>query len=650
MMVFFRRICLASLLVAASMPLWAIDFVTPSPEELALKEDPTGSGAPAMIMYRESMTDDDRSYDSEYMRIKIFNEKGRDEYANIELPYVGDYLEVVDIKARTIRPDGTIVPFDGKVYEKTVYRTKRLRVKVKTFAMPDVQPGSIIEYRYGIRRDFDVRYFPMTWSWEVQSEIPTRQLKFSLRQSRYPSKCLWFLADGITPKQVQTGYDLEMKNVPALRIEEDMPPRQMYGMRVQFVYSRTNMELPKSAADFWKGEAGYWGDDIQKFIGNSKAVREEVERVITPEDSAEAKLRKLYARVHRIRNLTVEPEKTEKEIEKGKLDKNHNAADVLARGFGKDWEITRLFVAMARAAGFEALVVRLASRDEYFFQEEWMNYRQLNSEIALVSYEGKQEFLDPGTPRCPFGLLSWEHTGTKGMALRKDQFAWVATPMPKSADASLERKGSLTLDAQGALAGTISLTWQGQSALEQRLLGFGQDEVARAKQLEDQVKEWMPQGATIKATKTSGWDSAVEPLQADFEITLPSFATATGKRMLLPVSVLQSRKQVFDSSQREYPVYFSYPYRVVDDIEISVPAQLQVDALPPARSAKRDFGRYESSRAAEAGRFRMKRTLVIDGMVFPIEAYPEIRQFFSDVRTADEEMAAFKLSESAQRN
>jgi hypothetical protein len=52
----------------------------------------------------------------------------------------------------------------------------------------------------------------------------------------------------------------------------------------------------------------------------------------------------------------------------------------------------------------------------------------------------------------------------------------------------------------------------------------------------------------------------------------------------------------------------------------------------------------------QAGRLRMKRTFVIDGIVFPTEAYPYIRQFFSDVRTADEEMAAFKFSESATRN
>src|SRR5262245_55926024 len=326
---FSIRICFVALLLIVSSPVFAqSDFVPPSPEELAMKEDPTGSGAPAMILYRESITDDDRSYRWEYVRIKIFNEKGRDKYSNIELEYIEDFLEIVDIKARTIRPDGVIVPFDGKTYEKTVDRMKRFRVKVKAFAMPDVQPGSIIEFRYGIRRDYDYRYVPMTWYWEVQEEIPTRLLKFSLRQSRYPSKCLWFLAEGIKPKQVQTGYDLEMKNVPALRIEEDMPPKRMYGMRVQFVYSRTNMELHKNAADFWKEEAGYWSDDIQKFIGGPKAVREEVEKVIAPDDSAEAKLRKLYARVHRIRNLTFEPEKTEKEIEKGKLDKNRDVGDV----------------------------------------------------------------------------------------------------------------------------------------------------------------------------------------------------------------------------------------------------------------------------------------------------------------------------------
>jgi hypothetical protein len=63
MLTFSIRICFVLLLLAVSSTAFALsDFVAPSPDELAMKEDPTGSGAPAMILYRESITDPGEHY------------------------------------------------------------------------------------------------------------------------------------------------------------------------------------------------------------------------------------------------------------------------------------------------------------------------------------------------------------------------------------------------------------------------------------------------------------------------------------------------------------------------------------------------------------------------------------------------------------
>jgi len=52
------------------------------------------------------------------------------------------------LKARTIRPDGTIANFEGKAFDKTIVKAKGVKYLAKTFSMPDVQVGSIIEYHY----------------------------------------------------------------------------------------------------------------------------------------------------------------------------------------------------------------------------------------------------------------------------------------------------------------------------------------------------------------------------------------------------------------------------------------------------------------------------------------------------------------------
>ncbi len=113
-----------------------------------------------------------------YVRLKVLTEKGK-EYANVELKYAsgnnGGGYTVSDIQGRTIHPDGTIIPFTGKPYEKLIEKTQGyegFKYMAKVFTLPDVEVGSIIEYRYSLR--YDDNYF-MSPDWFIQSELFLRK-------------------------------------------------------------------------------------------------------------------------------------------------------------------------------------------------------------------------------------------------------------------------------------------------------------------------------------------------------------------------------------------------------------------------------------------------------------------------------------------
>ena len=72
-----------------------------------------------MILYREEYTDSMNSYVTEYYRIKIFTASGK-KYGDIEIPFNKRFSSVNDLKARTILPDGKIVEFTGKPFEKVL--------------------------------------------------------------------------------------------------------------------------------------------------------------------------------------------------------------------------------------------------------------------------------------------------------------------------------------------------------------------------------------------------------------------------------------------------------------------------------------------------------------------------------------------------
>ncbi|MGA7908759.1 MAG: DUF3857 domain-containing protein, partial [Candidatus Sulfotelmatobacter sp.] len=124
-------------------------FQPVSPEELKMTSEPLAPGAPAVILYRQVDRDDNgrTSHEDEYVRIKILTEEGR-KYADVEIPFSKESDSVVGIHARTIKPDGSIVDFDGKVFEKPLVKARGLRVLAKTFTLPGVEVGSIIEYFY----------------------------------------------------------------------------------------------------------------------------------------------------------------------------------------------------------------------------------------------------------------------------------------------------------------------------------------------------------------------------------------------------------------------------------------------------------------------------------------------------------------------
>jgi Domain of Unknown Function with PDB structure (DUF3857) len=135
-------VCTVAMIVAAG--LWKTSTVNGdewqpiSQEELKMTSVPEAPGAPAVILYRQVDRNDSTRAGSEYdyQRIKVLTEAGR-RYANVEIAFEKGRESVTSIKARTIRPDGTIANFDGKVYEQTIEKTKGQKVLAKTFTLPD---------------------------------------------------------------------------------------------------------------------------------------------------------------------------------------------------------------------------------------------------------------------------------------------------------------------------------------------------------------------------------------------------------------------------------------------------------------------------------------------------------------------------------
>jgi len=219
-----------------------IGFQPVVPDDLKMTAGPQAPGAPAIILFRQVDRDDNgrTSHENDYFRIKILTEEGR-KYADIEIPYFKDNEKIVVVSARTIRPDGSIVNFDGKVFDKSIVKAKGLKYLAKTFTLPDVQVGSIIEY-YFTRDLAEMLIFDSHWI--LSQDLYTKSAKFSLKpyRSEYQQfSCRWSWQD-LPPgtAQPKEGPDhvvrLEAQNIPAFQTEDFMPPENELKARVDFTY------------------------------------------------------------------------------------------------------------------------------------------------------------------------------------------------------------------------------------------------------------------------------------------------------------------------------------------------------------------------------------------------------------------------------
>ncbi|HSS98826.1 MAG TPA: DUF3857 domain-containing protein [Terriglobales bacterium] len=634
--------------VALSVPMTAsVGFQPPSPDELKMTSEPQAPGAPAIILFRQVDRDDNGHTTNEenYVRIKILTEEGR-KYADVELEYYKESSSIGGIKARTIRPDGTIVNFDGKVFDKTIVKAKGVKYLAKTFTLPDVQVGSIIEYSYS--NNFVENYL-FNSHWILSDELFSKHAKFSLKPyggEGWGVRWTWhLLPEGTEPPK--EGPDkiirLEVVNIPAFRTEDYMPPANELKSRVDFIYSQEYVDF-KNPDKYWHDTGKKWNGRLENFVGKRKAMEQAVAEIVSPGDAPELKLQKIYARVQQLRNTSYEIEKTEQEQKREKQKYASNVEELWKLGYGNGRDLTWLFLGLARAAGFDAYGVWVADRQNYFFNPAVLDGDRLDANVVLVKLNGSDLYLDPGSAFTPYGLLPWTETGVKGLKLDKDGGSWVDTVMPDSSTSKISRTANLKLvPDSGGLEGKLTVTYTGLEASRRRREERHEDETNRKKFLEDEVREFVPAAIEVDLTNKPDWTSSSSSLVAEFNLKVPGWISGAGRRALMPVGLFgASEKHLFDHAERVHPIYFDFLFQTVDDITVELPDGWKVTTIP---NQHKDDGKaisFNTKASTENNKLHLSRILDVNAALLDQKYYGALRNLFMSVRANDEQQVVLQ--------
>lgn len=645
------RTLLTSLLVLTTASALADTWIKPTPEELQMTAEPAAPGAAAIYLLRDERADDKLHVHITYVRLKVLTEKGK-EYADQEISYEGAQFRIFGVEGRTIHSDGTVIPFSGKPYQKLLEKGGKEKYKATVFTLPDVQVGSILEYRYVLSYESNVVVSPR---WFLQGPLYVRKAHFQfvpsdrrlddghggVMQASVAYAALLPPGQSIVYSPAGRFYTLDVEKIPATPNEEFMPPMHNYSFRALFYYT-----IAKSAEEYWANEGKYWSKGVDKFMDAGKLTGAANE-IVTPTDTPAQKLQKIYAAIMKLENTSLTREHSGAE-DKAQGIKVKTAADIWEQKRGNRDELTQLFVGLARAAGFKAYVGIVTNRDRNLFLADYLDMRQLDDDIAIVQVDGKDQFFDPGERYAEFGALHWKHTVTQGIRQNDKGTALFATPVIGYQSTNQTRNAYLVIQPDGKVSGNIRIGLTGNRALRWREFALRNDEDALKEQFEQTVQREVPPGIEVKVQHFLGLTDWDKTLMCVLNVT-GSMGTATAKRVFLPATFFEATSQpLFALDKRTMPVDLDYPLAIQDTVTIKLPPSFTVESLP--KDAEVTFPQnalYRAKFTRDSGEVKSQRLFVMGNAIYRAEEYPQLKDFYQKVNAKDKEPAVVEFTQAA---
>jgi hypothetical protein len=242
--------------------------VTDAERNLKAPQIDPNAGAEALF-WRVHIMDELRGQDPEavlfnYIRIKIFNRRGCDTQGTQSIEYWGSRV-ITDVAGRTIKPDGTILEL-GKdaIFQRDIVKANGRKLKAVSFAMPGVEPGVIIEYRWRERRHNELAEYVRLPFWR---DIPIHEIKYFIRPLiipgfDFPPMRLLPVGVKLPPfSPERDGFEsISVNNIPAYEDEPLMPSEWMVRPWALLYYAEDKKINPDK----------YWADVAKKSYGTLK--------------------------------------------------------------------------------------------------------------------------------------------------------------------------------------------------------------------------------------------------------------------------------------------------------------------------------------------------------------------------------------------
>lgn len=626
---------------------FADDWKPIDPADLALKAPLVEKDADAEAIFWEIRIDDsvvDELSLKNYVRIKVFTDRGKESQSKIDLRYLGSN-RIKDIAARVIKADGTILELKKEdVFERTIVKVNGEKVKAKSFALPGVEPGSIVEYRWR-----EVRAYASAdrLRLQFQRDIPAQSVTYFLKPFMGMRYMPFHIGETRFVKDKDGFSKLTLNNVPAFHEEPKMPPDDQVRSWV-FLYYTEEDKIDQDR--YWKDK----GKALYEVVKDSMKVNDDVKTaalgIIGDAATPEAKLQRIYDFCRTKIKNTSDDASGISDDERKKLKENKSPADTLKRGMGSNSDIDYLFAALAKAGGFDARLALSGNRDDLFFNRRMANTAFLQSSFIAVKVGEQWQYFSPSEMYTSYGMLGWPEEGQETLITDAKEPIWTLTGTSGPEKSAEKRTAKLTLLEDGTLEGDVRIEYSGNLGYDKKEYNDDDSPSEREETLRNSVKNRIST-AELSDIKIENVADPIKPFAYTYHVRVPGYAQRTGKRIFLqPAFFEHGVSPLFSSSERKHDVYFHYPWLEEDEVTINLPdgyALDNADAPAPIRSAPVTEYTPTIGATKDGKQLVYKRRFYFGGggnIVFPVSSYNSLKTLFDMINKADNHTITLKQS------
>ena len=578
-------------------------------------------------------------------RLKIFKESGI-KWASIEIPYYrkGDiYEEVYDIEATTYNMENG--NFSKSLLDLKSCHEEKINEywNNKKFAMPNVKPGSIIEYRYKVRSQFLFNFR----NWEFQWKIPVISSKYVTKM--IPFYQYTWLLQGATKFETQksyedTGmesqfgsakyhdmiYEYSMKNIQAFKDEEYITSSEDYIMKLSFQLSKViNLNgVQHNILTTWP---------------------ELVKEMISDEDFGGyvRKAENAASKIFDLKTLSLLPEQQKYDSVLNYVKSNYSWNKIYGKRatkspktfmkdkFGNDADINLFTVGQLNAVGIKASPVMISTRENGKIKIDYPFVDFFNYVIIIAGIDNKMVLSDATSVFLSNDRISEKCINDKGLIIQKNKVDWVN--LQSLIPSKIKKTLFITLSDSTQNA-TIQSNSTEYSGLDNRT-DFGSNARTISKYLLNKGYQVVDSSivvenqANIKNPYILKFKIEDHPEKVKDKIYVSPF--------LREVITENPLKQV----TRTYPIDMIYPKLNSYFTQINIPTGYKVEFLPANDKITNDMFELEYSTTVTNDKINVVMIYYFKVPVYDASEYSKLKYYFNEIITKGAEKIVFVKNE-----